>query len=180
MAHERMIADTVEREEDVSIFKGLRQACKDKYVWIFSFEHHVHTATSGFRSFLPTLLNTLGYSRTITLVLTCPPYLLSAAVAIVLGLSSGKFNERTWHLTGLKFTAMVGFILGCVSMNTAVRLVAAYLFVGWTFGVTSLTFGWVGMTCGQTKEKRAASLAIINTSASISQIWVPVCEETPS
>lgn len=172
-----MIADTVEKEADVSILRGLKQALRDKYVWVFAFEHHIHTASSGFRSFLPTLLKTLGYNRTITLVLTCPPYLLSAAVAIVLGLSSGRFNERTWHLTGLKLTAMTGFILGCVSMNTASRLVAAYLFVGWTFGVTSLTFGWVGMTCGQTKEKRAAAVAIINTSASISQIWAPVCLE---
>lgn len=170
-----MIADTVEKESDVSIMRGLNQALRDKYVWLFALEHHLHSASSGFRIFLPTLFNTLGYSTTITLVLTCPPYLFSAAVAIILGLSSGKFNERTWHLTGLKFTAMLGFILGCASMNTGARLVAAFLFVGCTFGVTSLTLGWVGITCGQTKEKRAASLAIVNTAASISLIWSSVC-----
>lgn len=175
LAHDRMIADTVEKEADVSVIRGLKQALKDKYVWLFAFMHHIHTATSGFRSFLPTLLKTLGYGTTTTLGLTCPPYLLAGAVAIGLGLSSGKFNERTWHLTGLKFTAMVGFILGCVSMNTASRLIAAFLFVGWTYGSTSLTLGWCGMTCGQTKEKRAAALGFVNTFASASQIWVPVC-----
>lgn len=172
-----MVADTVEKKADVSILKGLKEAAKDKYVWIFAFEHQIHTASSGFRIFLPTLLNTLGYSRTITLVITCPPYLLAAVVSIILGLTSGKINERTWHLTGMKLTATLGFILGCVSMNTASRLVSAFLFVGWTFGVTSLTFAWVGMTCAQTKEKRAAAIAIINTSASISQIWSPVREQ---
>lgn len=171
-----MIADTVEKESDVSILRGLNQALRDKYVWLFAFQHHIHTASSAFRNFLPTLLDTLGYRTTITLVLTCPPYLLSAAIAIILGLSSGRVNERTWHLTGLKLTAMTGFILGCASMNTAARLVAAFLFVGWTFGVTSLTLGWVGMTCGQTKEKRAASLACVNTGASISLIWSSVCD----
>lgn len=140
--------------------------------------HHIHTASSGFRNFLPTLLNTLGYDTTTTLALTCPPYILASAVAVGVGLSSGRFNERTWHLTGLKCTAMVGFILGCVSMpnNTAARLVAAFLFVGWTYGVTSLTLGWLGITCGQTKEKRAAALAFVNTFASASQIWAPVCK----
>lgn len=169
-----MVADIVEIQSDVSIMRGLKQALKDKYVWLFAIIHHIHTATSGFRSFLPTLLQTLGYDTTTTLALTCPPYLLASGVAICLGLSSGKFNERTWHLTGLKFTAMIGFILGCVSMNTAARLVAAFLFVGWTYGVTSLTLGWLGITCGQTKEKRAAALGFVNTFASASQIWVPV------
>lgn len=183
LAHDRMIADTVEKESDVPVMQGLKQALKDKYVWIFAIMHHIHTATSGFRSFLPTLLNTLGYDTTTTLGLTCPPYILAGVVAIGLGLSSGKFNERTWHLTGLKFTAMIGFILGCVSMNTGARLVAAFLFVGWTYGITSLTLGWCGITCGQTKEKRAAALGFVNTCASASQIWAPVCiqfERAPS
>lgn len=174
LAHDRMIADTVEKQSDVSIYQGLKQALRDKYVWIFAVMHHIHTATSGFRSFLPTLLDTLGYDTTATLALTCPPYILASAVAVGIGLSSGKYNERTWHLTGLKFTAMLGFVLGCASMNTAARLVAAFLFVGWTYGVTSLTLGWLGVTCGQTKEKRAASLAFVNTFASASQIWAPV------
>lgn len=169
-----MVADTVEVQDDVSILQGLKQVATDKYVWLFSLMHHLHTATSTFRSFLPTLLNTLGYSTTITLVLTCPPYLLSAAVAIGFGLSSGRVNERTWHLTVFKCTAALGFVIGCASMNTGARLVAAFLFVGWTYGTTSITMGWLGITCSQTKEKRSMALATANTCASISQIWAPV------
>lgn len=175
LAHERMVADTVEKQSDVSMLKGLKQAARDRHVWIFFLASQIHSATSGFRNFLPTLLNTLGYSRTITLVLTCPPYLLAAAVAIIQGLTSGKFNERTWHLTGSQLMAILGFVLGCATTNTAARLAAAFLFVGWTLGSTGLRLGWVGITCGQTKEKRAAALAMINTSASIAQIWSPVC-----
>lgn len=102
-----------------------------------------------------------------------------------MGLSSGKRNERTWHLTTLKLTSMVGFILGCVTLNTGARMLAAFLFVGANYGVTSITLGWVGITCAQTKEKRAAALATVNTCASVSQIWAPVskipshvCRET--
>lgn len=181
LAHDRMMVDTVEKQADVSIIKGLKQALRDKYVWIFAVMHHLHTASSGFRSFLPTLLNTLGYDTTTTLGLTCPPYILASAVAYGVGLSSGKFNERTWHVMALKLIAMVGFIIGCASpyTNVATRLLAAFLFVGWTYGVTSLTLGWVGITCGQTKEKRAAALAFINTSASASQVWAPVCFKFP-
>lgn len=174
IAHDRMAADTVEKEEDVSMLRGLRQTVTDKYAWLFFFMHHLHTASTSFRNFLPTLFNTLGYSTTITLVLTCPPYLIAAAVTVVVGLSSGKFNERTWHLTGLKLTATAGFILACATLKTAPRLVAAFLFVGWSYAHTSLTIGWLGMTCGQTKEKRAAVIAMANMGASISLIWSPV------
>lgn len=151
-----MVADIVEKEPDVSLIRGLKSVAKDKYMWLFCVMHHIHTATSGFRSFLPTLLETLGYDTTTTLALTCPPYILASILAVGLGLSSGKFNERTWHLTGLKLTAALGFILGCATLNTAARLVAAFIFVGWTYANTSITLGWLSITCGQTKEKRAA------------------------
>ncbi|CAN8101328.1 unnamed protein product [Discula destructiva] len=173
LAHNRMIADTVEKEADVSMIRGLNQAVRDKYVWILAFMHHIHGATSGFRIFLPTLLDTFGYDTTTTLALTCPPYILASLVAVGTGLSSGNFNERTWHITAVKLTAITGFIMGCATMNTAARLVSAFLFVGWTYPVQSLHLGWVGITCGQTKEKRAASLAIVNTCATISLIWAP-------
>lgn len=185
------------------MLRGLKQVIRDKHVWIFCFMHHINvrcthprilhqevslpantapehiekTASSSFRNFLPTLLETLGYSTTITLVITAPPYLLSAIVVILSGLSSGKHNERTWHLTALKLTAMTGFILGCATLNTGARLFAAFMFVGANYGVTSITLGWVGITCAQTKEKRAAALALVNTCASVSQVWSPVGAE---
>lgn len=203
LAHDRITADTVEKTKDVSIIRGLKQAARDKHVWIFFVMHHFHvslppeplraamkkslatnrivhmitlqkTASSSFRNFLPTLLETLGYNTTITLVITAPPYLLSAIVAIIVGLSSGRYNERAWHLTGLKLTAMVGFILGCATLNTGARMLAAFLFVGANYGVTSITLGWVGITCARTREKRAVALAIVNTGATISQVWAPV------
>jgi hypothetical protein len=44
-----------------------------------------------------------------------------------------------------------------------------------TYAVNSIILGWVGATCGQTKEKKATSLAIVNTCANVSFIWTPVC-----
>lgn len=77
-------------------------------------------------------------------------------------------------MTCLKLTAMMGFILACATMNTGARLLAAFIFVGANYSVTSITLGWVGITCAQTREKRAAALAMVNTSASISLLWSPV------
>jgi hypothetical protein len=47
-----------------------------------------------------------------------------------------------------------------------------------TYAVNSIILGWVSGTCGQTKEKKASSLAIVNTIANASFIWTPVSFES--
>lgn len=117
----------------------------------------------------------LGFDTTITLVLTCPPYLIAGVISIAWAWSSGRYNERTWHITISKVVALIGFVLACATMNTGARYFAMCVFTIGTYGVNSILLGWVGSTCGQTKEKKAAALAVVNTSASISFIWTPVC-----
>ena len=43
-----------------------------------------------------------------------------------------------------------------------------------TYAVNSIILGWVGATCGQTKEKRAVALSIIVSTSNASFIWTPV------
>jgi hypothetical protein len=43
-----------------------------------------------------------------------------------------------------------------------------------TYAVNSIVLGWVSATCGQTQEKKAACLAIVNTIANASFVWTPV------
>jgi hypothetical protein len=135
---------------------------------------HMHLAANGFKNFFPTAVETLGFNQTITLVLTCPPYLIAGIISIMWSASSGKFNERTWHITSAKAVAIFGFVLGCATLNTGARYFAMVVFAIGTYAVNSIILGWVGSTCGQTKEKKASSLAIVNTIANASFIWTPV------
>lgn len=43
-------------------------------------------------------MKTLGLGETMTLVLTCPPYLIAGGISIYWSWQSGKFNERTWYV----------------------------------------------------------------------------------
>lgn len=174
LAADRIAADTVGKKEDVNLLKGLRECLRDRRVWAFMAAQHLQTATSSFRIFLPTLIDTLGFSRTVTLVLTCPPYILAGISSILGGLSSGRFNERTWHITIIKLISILGFVLACATLNTGARYFAAFVFVAATYPVSPLILSWTGITCGQTSEKRAASLAAVNTLSSVSLIWTPV------
>ncbi|KAF2829598.1 MFS general substrate transporter [Ophiobolus disseminans] len=173
LAHSRVARDTVGHSADVTMFTGLKQALLDPKVWVFVVMQHLHIATNGFKNFMPTIIKTLGFSQTITLVLTCPPYLVAGAFSVGWAISSGHFNERTWHITIAKGVAIFGFVLGCSTMNTGARYFAMCVFTIGTYGVNSIILGWVSSSCGQTREKKAAALAIANVAATVSLVWTP-------
>ncbi|KAF4975956.1 hypothetical protein FZEAL_7308 [Fusarium zealandicum] len=173
LAHDRVARDRVGQKLNGGTWSGFREALADPKVWVFIFLQHMHLATNGFKNFFPTIVNTLGFSQTITLVLTCPPYLIAGIISILWARSSGHFNESTWHITVGKAVATFGFVLACATMNVGARYFAMCVFTIGTYSVNSILLAWVGNTCGQTKEKRASALAIVNVSATISFIWTP-------
>ena len=144
-------------------------------MWLFAFMQHMHLASNGFKNFFPTVVGTLGFGTTTTLVLTCPPYLIAGLMSIVWALSSGKRNERTWHITIAMSVAIVGFILGCTTLNLGAKYFAMCLFSVGVYATNSIVLGWVSAACSQTREKRSCSLAIVNAIANASFIWTPVC-----
>ncbi|KAL4976440.1 major facilitator superfamily domain-containing protein [Aspergillus desertorum] len=173
LAHDRIVADTVGARHQTSTFSGVKEAARDPRVWLFAAMQQMHLAANGFKNFFPTAVETLGFDTTITLVLTCPPYLIAGLVSVFWSWSSGRFNERTWHITVAKAVAVFGFVLGCATLNTGARYFAMVVFAIGTYAVNSIILGWVSSTCGQTKEKKASALAIVNTCANVSFIWTP-------
>ena len=59
------------------------------------------------------------------------------------------------------------------TLNMGARYFAMIVFSIGTYAVNSIILGWVGSTCGQTREKKATALAIVNTVANASFVWTP-------
>lgn len=89
LAHSRIAADTVERKESTSTFAGLKDAVKDRKLWVLIVMYHFHMAASNFKNFFPTIVGTLGFDRNTTLALTCPPYMVSGLFCFVWAWNSG-------------------------------------------------------------------------------------------
>lgn len=96
LAHERTQRDTVGNSGQTTSWRGIVEAAKDPKVWLFVFMQHCHLGANGFKNFFPTAVKTLGFNQEMTLVLTCPPYLIAGGISIAWSWSSGRFNERTW------------------------------------------------------------------------------------
>ncbi|KAI1407419.1 MFS transporter [Hypoxylon sp. FL1857] len=156
---------------EASAWEGLKQAFKDKRTWLFCFMQMFHLSACSFNAFFPTVAKTLGYNTTVTLLLTCPPFVLAGAGSTVVGWSSGRLNERTWHITATLSIAIIGFVIAARTLNTAARYVACFIFPVGAFSANSVIVGWASSTLSQTEEKRAVVLALTNVFGHIGYIY---------
>ena len=95
----------------------------------------------SFNAFFPTLTATLGYNRTVTLLLCAPPWVLAtlfafAVLRYVLPCSGrdSKFTwdyrhsdatgERSFHAIVPLCIGLVGFVIASSTMNTAARYIS--------------------------------------------------------
>ncbi|KAL5439227.1 hypothetical protein PMIN07_010712 [Paraphaeosphaeria minitans] len=173
LAHDRMHRDTVGAEQGKGARAGFMQALRDPRLYLFVFMQNMHLSATSFNQFFPTVVSSLGFSTTITLVLTAPPSLVAGIVGIAVGISSGKFNERTWHISAMMGLATVGFIISAVTRNVAARYISCFLFASGVYSVNSVVLGWVSGTLGQTPEKKAVSLSMVNMVSMASFIYTP-------
>ncbi|RBA20520.1 hypothetical protein FPRO05_07967 [Fusarium proliferatum] len=171
LAYNRIYTDTTDVREKTSVWIGLKESASDWRTWALCLMYNLHLSSVGFQNFLPTVMRTLTDSNTIALVLTCPPYLLAAGIGIAMAWTSGRWNERTLHITVCKCIVMVGFIIAVSTLNIAARMFSIYLFVGFSFGINNIILAWISATVGQTSEKKAVSLAICNTFGNLAHVY---------
>jgi hypothetical protein len=173
LAHSRIYADTTDRREGTSVMRGLRESATDWRTWVLVAAYNFHLCSISFQNFLPTVIQGMVEDSTIALVLVSPPYILAAILGVAMAWSSGRWNERTWHITVCKSITLVGFIISVATLNVAARYFSVFLFVGFSFGINNILLGWVSATVGQTDEKKAVSLAIANSLGNCASIYMP-------
>jgi hypothetical protein len=57
---------------------------------------------------------------------------MAGVVGICVGISSGKLNDRTWHITIMMGIAVVGFVISAVTLNVPARYLSCFLFASGT------------------------------------------------
>lgn len=99
--------------------------------------------------------------------------MIAGILTIPYSYSSGYFNERTYHITFSKLVAIIGFLVAGTTLNIPTRYFAMCLFSIGTYCVNSIVLGWAASTLGQTSEKKAVVISIVNTCANASFIYTP-------
>jgi hypothetical protein len=105
-----------------------------------------------------------------SLLLTAHPYFVSGFLGIPFAWSSGRFNERTYHITAGLSLAIIRFLISCITMNSAARYTATFLYATGAYSVGSPILGWVSATLSQMPEKKAVAYSIVNVTANAAYI----------
>lgn len=87
--------------------------------------------------------------------------------------SSDRLGERGYHIAGPMLVATVGFIITVATFNVPVRYFASFLFICGCFSANAGVFSWVSGSLGQTPEKKAAAVALVNLLSQLGNIWSP-------
>jgi hypothetical protein len=118
-----------------------------------------------------TVVQTLGYSKIISLCLTAPPYCLAVITAFANAIHADRTGERFFHITVPLCFAVAAFILAACTTSTAPRYVAMMLMVPGVYTGYVVALAWISNTIPRPPAKRAAALAGINAVSNASSIY---------
>lgn len=193
LAEARIVADRVTGSVGRgSVLGGVKLCILDvkTYLFVSSLKlqhHHPHqlnddqiflnlfmTASYGFNFYFPTMVSGFNMgTRTLSLLLTSPPFFLGAIVSFILAWSSDRMKERGYHVSGGLAAAAIGYIITLATTNTNARYAAAFFFAPGAFAANALISSWAISSLSSTPEKRAAAGAIVNILGHIGNIISP-------
>jgi MFS family permease len=84
-------------------------------------------SSASVTNFFPTVVQTLGYGRVPSLLLTAPPYVLAVITAFINAWHADRTGERYFHITLPLYIAVIAFIIAAATTTTAPRYLAMML-----------------------------------------------------
>ncbi|KAJ4613583.1 hypothetical protein HRR86_008575 [Exophiala dermatitidis] len=124
-------------------------------------------------SYFPTVVSTLGYNHTKTLLLTAPPYLLSCIVALGVCLNADRTGERYLHFTLPVWVSVAGFVISASTLNVPARYFSMMIMLPGIYTAFTLGLTWMANTMPRPPAKRAALLALCNACSNCSSVYGP-------
>ncbi|KAI4722797.1 MFS transporter [Aureobasidium sp. EXF-10727] len=157
--------------EGQSFWHGFKLAFTDIKTYVLMALLFGIVASGTVTNFFPTVVQTLGYSKIISLCLTAPPYCLAVITAFANAIHADRTGERFFHITIPLLFAVAAFILAASTTSTAPRYVAMMLMVPGVYTGYVVALAWISNTIPRPPAKRAAALAGINAISNASSIY---------
>lgn len=158
-----------EQETEQGAGKGFWLAITDWKVWWLSLALTSQVVALSFNAYFPTLSATLGFNRTVTLLLCAPPFVFAALLAFWLSRHSDKMGERFFHIVSSFALGIIGFIIAIATMNTAARYVSLFL-MAQSYAGFIVFYAWMSNSFPRPPSKRAVALALMNAFSQLGNV----------
>ncbi|AOW00785.1 major facilitator superfamily domain-containing protein [Yarrowia lipolytica] len=151
--------------------KNLGLVIKDPKVWLVAGVNFFNVAAAGVTNFFPSVVQTLNFSRTMTLVLTCPPYLLATILVPLNSWHADKTGERLYHIIVPFSVTIASFVIAAATLNTAARYFAMCIMISSIYMGFVVTLTWMSNTIPRPAAKRGVAIALMNCLSNTTSIW---------
>ncbi|EPE04637.1 mfs transporter [Ophiostoma piceae UAMH 11346] len=160
-----------EAHDDSTTMSGFKLAILDPKVWALIFCMGMIQAMGSTVNFFPSIVQTLGYGRMITLLLTAPPYIFAAIWFYTFSTISDRKNIiYPFIVVGIAMAA-IAYTISMATLNTGARYFAMMLIPATVAGPQILVYKTLNLHIARPYQKRAAGVAMINSIGGISNIW---------
>ncbi|KAJ5101559.1 hypothetical protein NUU61_003781 [Penicillium alfredii] len=172
LAISRLAADAIEDDHDEmdGNFEGLKLAFTDPALYIIWMMQLGLNTAAAFTNFFPTIVETLGYGTTNTLLLSAPLYMFVAILSVFNSFHSDHISERWLHVVWPQIFSSIGFIISAVTLNVAARYISTFVMMS-IYGSFGYILSWVSTSLPRPRSKRAVAYAVVNAGSNLASIY---------
>ncbi|KAH1701629.1 hypothetical protein KXV70_007606 [Aspergillus fumigatus] len=169
----RLINDAGEADDTnaVRIKDALVMVFRDRRIYLFILLQHCSLLSQTFQYFFPTIVKTLGYGSIETLLITAPVWVATFLVSLLVTWTSGRTNDRSWHIVGLMSVSAVGCIICTATTNIGARFFAMFLMPMGAVSAYQIIIAWVANSFPRPLVKRSAAIATANMIGNTATIY---------
>ncbi|KAK7952944.1 hypothetical protein PG988_013638 [Apiospora saccharicola] len=160
-----------EAHEDTTTRQGFYMALKEPKIWALVWCMFMSQAMGSSGNFFPSIVQTLGYGKNQTLLLTAPPYLFAILVIVGASWASDRYNSIYSMIVASLGTGVLAYLIPLATLNTAARYFAMMLMPLATTLPQIMMHKTLSLHMARPYTKRSAGTAMINSLGGLSNIW---------
>ncbi|KAK9234135.1 major facilitator superfamily domain-containing protein [Lipomyces kononenkoae] len=164
-------AGAAEGTENESALRGLKQALSDPKLLLLIVANMLSQTQGSIANFFPTLVASLNFNHTISLLLTAPPYVLAGAVYYVIMWYSDRRNTVYPIILICVAISIVMYIIPLTTMNVGGRYFSMMILPFASVGPQLLLYKTINLHLARPISKRAVASALVNAIGGTSNIW---------
>jgi MFS family permease len=130
-------------------------------------------AVASLTNFLPTLVKSFGFGTIETLLLTAPPYIVTALFCLFNTWYSDRTSKRSPHIIYPSVVCLAGIIITMATTNVPARYFALFLMLPGAYGCFQVSNAWMANIAARPQKKRAIALAMNNALGNTALVWTP-------
>ncbi|KAL1880646.1 hypothetical protein Daus18300_001257 [Diaporthe australafricana] len=164
-------AGAAEGTEGEGTMSGFIKALSDPKLLLLIFCNLLSQGQGSIANYFPTLVAALGYSGTVSLLLTAPPYILAGFVYYGITFYSDRKNTVYPIIITCIAIATCMYIIPMATDNVGARYFSMMILPFASVGPQILLYKTMNLHLARPVSKRAAASALINAIGGTSNIW---------